>query len=160
MSSLMYTAIFGHIAGLSTDGVPKLVFYLTGNAVWGYFSTCLTSNAGTFTGNAGLFGKVYFPRLTIPISNILSVLIQLMIQMLLVLGIGGYYVMQGAVSPNPTALWLLPVALLQMGLLGMGVGIIVSSLTTKYRDLVGAGGLWRVSLDVCNPRCVSPFSGV
>lgn len=156
----MYTAIFGHIAGLSTDGVPKLVFYLTGNAVWGYFSTCLTSNAGTFTGNAGLFGKVYFPRLTIPISNILSVLIQLMIQMLLVLGIGGYYVMQGAVSPNPTALWLLPVALLQMGLLGMGVGIIVSSLTTKYRDLVGAGGLWRVSLDVCNPRCVSPFSGV
>lgn len=155
MSSLMYTVIFGHIAGLSTDGVPKLLFYLTGDAVWGYFSTCLTSNAGTFTGNAGLFGKVYFPRLTIPISNILSALIQLMIQLLLVFGFGAYYVSQGMVSPNPSALWLLPVALLQMGLLGMGVGIIVSSLTTKYRDLsvlVGFGvSLWMYATPVVYP---------
>lgn len=155
LSSMMHTVIFGRIAGLSTDGVPKLLFYLTGNAVWGYFSTCLTSNAGTFTGNAGLFGKVYFPRLTIPLSHVLSALIQLMIQMLLVLGIGGYYVLHGIVSPNPTALWLLPVALLQMGLLGMGVGIIVSSLTTKYRDLsvlVGFGvSLWMYGTPVVYP---------
>lgn len=155
LSSLMYTILFGHIAGLSTDGIPKLLFYLTGNALWGYFSSCLTSNADTFVGYAGLFGKVYFPRLTIPLSNVLSALVQLMIQLLLVLGVGGYYLIQGAVHPQPSALPLLLLSLLQLGMLGMGVGIIVSSLTTKYRDLsvlVGFGvQLWMYATPVVYP---------
>ena len=135
ISSIIYAFVFGGIAGIGTDGVPMLLFYLTGNAVWLFFSTCVVSNARTFTENANVFGKVYFPRLTMPISNMLFALIQFGIQMLLVLILLVYYVVMGAVCPIWSAWLYLPLVLLHLGVMGMGFGIIVSSLTTKYRDL-------------------------
>lgn len=135
ISSLIYAFVFGGIAGMSTDGVPQLLFYLCSNAIWGYFSTTLTKNATTFTSNAGVFGKVYFPRLTIPISNMLSSAIQLAVQMLLVFLFLLYYVITGAVTPNWWAWLTIPLILVDLGVMGLGFGIIISSLTTKYRDL-------------------------
>lgn len=135
ISSLMYAFVFGGIAGIGTDGVPQLLFYLCSNAIWIFFSTSLTKNATTFVSNANVFGKVYFPRLTMPISNVLSSVIQFGVQMLLVLMFLVYYVITGAVFPNWEAWLLIPVVLLHLGLLALGCGIIISSLTTKYRDL-------------------------
>ena len=134
-SSIVYAIVFGGIAKIGTDGVPTILFYLCSNAIWLFFFSCVVSNARTFTENAHVFGKVYFPRLTMPISNMLSAVIQFGVQMLLVLGFLIYYVIQGAVHPNWAAWLLLPVLLLHLGMLGVGCGIIVSSLTTKYRDL-------------------------
>lgn len=135
ISSIIYAFVFGGIAGIDTDGVPSILFYMCGNAIWIFFSTCVTKNAGTFTNNAHVFGKVYFPRLTIPISNMLSSVIQFGIQMLLVFTLLVYYVIIGVVHPNWIAWLTLPFILLHLGLLGLGCGIVISSLTTKYRDL-------------------------
>lgn len=135
LTSIIYTFIFGGIAGISTDGVPQILFYLSSNAIWGFFASCVTKNANTFTANANVFGKVYFPRLTIPISNVLASIIQLAVQMILVVVFLVYYVIEGSVTPNWWALVLLPLILLHLGVMGLGTGIIISSLTTKYRDL-------------------------
>ena len=135
ISSIIYAFVFGGIAGIGTDGVPQLLFYLCSNAIWIFFSSCVTKNAQTFTANAGVFGKVYFPRLTTPISNVLASIIQFGVQMLLVLLFLAYYLAKGAVSPNWWAWLLIPVALVHLGVMGLGFGIIISSLTTKYRDL-------------------------
>lgn len=155
ISSIIYAFVFGGIAGIGTDGVPQILFYLCSNAIWGYFSTCVTRNAGTFTGNAGVFGKVYFPRLTTPISNVLSAVIQFGVQMILVLLFLAYYVIRGAVAPHWLAWLAIPLVLLQLGLLGLGCGIIISSLTTKYRDLsilVGFGvQLWMYATPIVYP---------
>ena len=135
ISSLVYAFVFGGIAGIATEGVPTLLFYLCSNAIWIFFSTCVTQNATAFTANAAVFGKVYFPRLTIPISNMISSVIQFFVQMLLVIAILVYYVIRGQVAPH-WELWItIPLLLLHLGVLGLGVGIIISSLTTKYRDL-------------------------
>lgn len=134
-SSIVQAFVFGGIAGIGTEGVPTLLFYLCGNAIWTYFSTCLVRNANTFTANAYVFGKVYFPRLTTPISNVISAVIRFGIQMLLVLVFMVYFLLKGAVHPNWTWWLMIPVELLHLGILGMGFGIIISSLTTKYRDL-------------------------
>ena len=135
ISSIIYAFVFGGIAGIGTDGVPQLLFYLCSNAIWIFFSSCVTKNAQTFTANAGVFGKVYFPRLTTPISNVLASIIQFGVQMILVLVFLAYYLAKGAVSPNWWAWLLIPVALVHLGVMGLGFGIIISSLTTKYRDL-------------------------
>ena len=135
ISSVIYAFVFGGIAGIGTDGVPSILFYLAGNAIWSYFASCVTKNASTFTANAGVFGKVYFPRLTMPISNVLSSGIQFGVQMLLVLAFLLFYVVTGQVNPHWSAWLLVPVVLLHLGILGLGCGIIISSLTTKYRDL-------------------------
>lgn len=135
ISSLMYAFVFGGIAGIGTEGVPQLLFYLCSNAIWIFFSSSLTQNAGTFTANAGVFGKVYFPRLTMPVSNVLSSIVQFGVQMVLVLMFLVYYVIRGEVSPNWASWLLIPVVLVHLGLLALGCGIIISSLTTKYRDL-------------------------
>ena len=134
-SSIVQAFVFGGIAGIKTDGVPMMLFYLCSNAIWAFFSSCLTNNANTFTANAYVFGKVYFPRLTTPISNVLSSMIRFGIQMLLVMGFMVYFLAQGAVSPNWAAWLMIPVELAHLGILGMGFGIIISSMTTKYRDL-------------------------
>ena len=135
LSSLAYMVVFGFIAGISTDGVPQVLFYLAGTAIWGLFAYTLTTNAGTFLANANVFAKVYFPRLTVPVSTLLVGLIRFAIQMILVLVLIAFFVAQGQIQPN-WLLWLtIPVALLHLCLLGMGLGIILSSLTTKYRDL-------------------------
>lgn len=135
ISSLIYAFVFGGIAGIGTDGVPTILFYLCSNAIWIYFSTCVTQNATTFTGNAAVFGKVYFPRLATPVSNVLSSIIQFGIQMILVMIFMVYYLIKGQVHPHWEAWALIPLVLVQLGMLGLSVGIIISSLTTKYRDL-------------------------
>ena len=135
LTTVVFTVIFGNIAQLSTDGLPPFLFYLAGNTVWTYFSASLTSTSNTFTGNAGLFGKVYFPRLAMPLSVVISQIISFGIRFLVFLGFLIYFMLSGSdVHPN---WWILslPVLLLIMAGLGLGLGIIVSSLTTKYRDL-------------------------
>lgn len=134
-SSIVQAFVFGGIAGIETDGVPMLLFYLASNAIWGYFSSCLINNANTFTSNAAVFGKVYFPRLTTPISNVLSSVIRFGIQMLLVLIFMVFFLFRGEVAPNWLAWLTIPLHLIHLGILGMGFGIIISSMTTKYRDL-------------------------
>lgn len=135
ISSIIYAFVFGGIAGMSTDGIPQILFYLCSNAIWIFFSTSVTKNAQTFTGNANIFGKVYFPRLAVPISNVMASIIQFCVQMILVIVFLAYYVICGQVHPHWEAWLLIPVVLLHLGLFGLGCGIIISSLTTKYRDL-------------------------
>ncbi|MBQ7692711.1 MAG: ABC transporter permease [Oscillospiraceae bacterium] len=135
LTSVTYVVLFGNIAKLSTDGVPQLLFYLSGSALWSFFSSCVTDNASTFTNNAYLFGKVYFPRLVMPVSSVLSNLILFLIQILLTLALLVWYTLHGLAAPRLSAPVLVPLILLQLGALGMGFGIIISSLTTKYRDL-------------------------
>lgn len=134
-TSLIYTFVFGGIAGMSTDGLPQIMFYLPGTAIWAYFSSCLTKNSNAFRANAGIFGKVYFPRLTTPISNVLSSVIQFGIQSILVVVFLVIYTITGDVSPNWALFWVIPLVLIHLGVMGMGLGIIISSMTTKYRDL-------------------------
>ncbi len=155
LTSIMFTVVFGGIAGMSTDGVPQMLFYLCSNAIWIFFSSCVTKNATTFTSNAGVFGKVYFPRLTVPVSNVLSSVVQFGVQMLLVLAFLIYYVLTGHVQPHWESWLLIPLVLLHLGTLGLGCGIIISSLTTKYRDLsilVGFGvQLWMYITPIAYP---------
>lgn len=135
LTTITYTIIFGNIAGISTDGLPQILFYMSGILMWNYFSGCLTKTSDTFVANANIFGKVYFPRLTVPISNVISGLIAFAIQFVLFLGFYIYFIAKGEnILPNQYLL-LLPYLILLMALLGLGMGIIVSSLTTKYRDL-------------------------
>ncbi len=135
LTTFVFTFVFGRLAGLAPGGVPSFLFFMSGNIAWGYFSGCLNATASTFTGNAGIFGKVYFPRMVTPISTVLSQLITFGIQFFLFVFFLVIYWVQGAVQPTLYAL-MLPLLLLQMAMMGMGVGIIISSLTTKYRDLV------------------------
>lgn len=135
LTTFVFTFVFGRLAGLAPGGVPSFLFFMSGNIAWGYFSGCLNATASTFTGNAGIFGKVYFPRMVTPISTVLSQLITFGIQFFLFVIFLVIYWVQGAVQPTLYAL-MLPLLLLQMAMMGMGVGIIISSLTTKYRDLV------------------------
>lgn len=155
ISSLVYAFVFGGIAGIQTEGVPTVLFYLCSNAIWIFFSTCVTQNATAFTANAAVFGKVYFPRLTIPISNVISSIIQFFVQMLLVAAFLIYYLVKGTVAPHWEAWMLIPLMLVHLGVLGLGVGIIISSLTTKYRDLailVGFGvQLWMYITPIVYP---------
>jgi len=159
LTSVVFTVIFGNIAQLPTDGLPQLLFYMSGNVLWGYFSSCLTSTSNTFVSNAHLFGKVYFPRLVMPISTVISNLITFGIQFLFFLGFFIYFLLSGAdIRINLWALSL-PLLILLMAGLGLGFGIIISSLTTKYRDLtylVSFGvSLWMYATPVIIP--VSSF---
>lgn len=134
-TTIMYTIVFGTIANISTDGMPQIVFYMLGTTIWTYFSTCLTMTASTFTGNASIFGKVYFPRLVIPISIVISKVINFIIQFILFMCFAAYYYIKGAqIHPNIYIL-ITPFLLIQIACLSLGFGIIISSLTTKYRDL-------------------------
>ena len=151
-TTVIFTFIFGNIAGLGAQGVPSFIFYLSGNMMWGYFSSCLTGTAQTFISNRGILGKVYFPRLVMPVSGVLTNLITLTIQFAFFLFFLLYYTLTGqGVHPNWYAL-LLPLLVLQMACLGLGVGVLFSSLTTKYRDLnmlIGFGvSLWMYATPV------------
>ena len=135
LTTIVFTVIFGNIAKLSTDGLPPFIFYMAGNTLWGYFSACLIGTSNTFTANAGMFSKVYFPRLSIPISVVISNLISFSIRFGMFLLFLIYFIVSGSkIHPNWWIL-ILPVLMLIMALLGLGIGIVVSSLTTKYRDL-------------------------
>ncbi len=145
LTTVVFTVVFGRLAGLAAEGVPSFLFFMSGNIAWAYFSNCLSQTANTFTGNAGIFGKVYFPRLVSPISTVLTNLISFAIQFVMFLVFLAVYWAKGAVHPTLYAL-MTPLLLLEMAMLSLGVGIIISSLTTKYRDLrmlVGFGvQLW------------------
>ncbi|MFN0279976.1 MAG: ABC transporter permease [Pyrinomonadaceae bacterium] len=135
LMTLTFTVVFGNIAKLDTDGLPKVLFYLSGITAWNYFSECLMKTSETFNVNASIFGKVFFPRLVVPLSVVISNLIKFGIQLLMFLAFYVYFLV-GDNNIRPTsALFLLPVLLLMMAALGLGAGILVSSLTTKYRDL-------------------------
>jgi lipopolysaccharide transport system permease protein len=135
LTTLTFTFIFGSVAKLPTDGLPQFLFYMSGTVIWTYFAACLTKTSETFVNNANLFGKVYFPRLAVPVSILVSNLITFTIQFLFFLAFMLFFALNGsAVSPNPWIL-LTPVLILMMAGLGLGFGILISSLTTKYRDL-------------------------
>ncbi len=134
-STVIYTIIFGNLAKISTEGVPHSVFYLSGIVTWNYFSLCLGRTSETLNANASLFGKVYFPRLTVPISLLVSSLISFSIQFIMFIGIWIFYLATDeSIKPN-AAILLLPVLLVHMAALGLGIGVIISSLTTKWKDL-------------------------
>ena len=155
ITSFIYAFVFGGIAGMGTDGVPQILFYMTSTAIWTFFSGCVTKNASTFTANSGVFGKVYFPRLTTPISNVMASIIQFFIQFAMVMAFLIYFVIIGEVSPNWWAFSLIPLVLIHLGMMGMGFGIIISSMTTKYRDLsilVSFGvSLWMYATPIVYP---------
>lgn len=135
LTTIMFLFVFGNLAGISTDGVPGILFYFSGVIMWNYFADCLNRNSKTFLDNQGVFGKVYFPRLVVPISVTISNLVRFAIQLGLFIIIYVYYVLSGAnVSINMYIL-LFPVLLIMIAGLSLGFGIIFSSLTTKYRDL-------------------------
>lgn len=135
LTTITFSIIFGNIAQISSDGLPRVVFYLSGITMWNYFAECFNKTSNTFIANAHIFGKVYFPRLVVPVSIILSNLIAFLIQFLLFIAIYLYfYLSQSNMHPNYT-LMLLPILIIIMAGIGLGLGIIISSLTTKYRDL-------------------------
>jgi len=136
LTTIMFTIVFSNIANIPTDGLPPLLFYMAGTTLWNYFSECLNKTATVFRDNAAVFGKVYFPRLVMPLSIVVSNLIKLGIQFLLFLGFWIYFMITtDQVHPN-IYMALLPILVLLMGGLGLGAGMLISALTTKYRDLV------------------------
>lgn len=135
LTTIMFMFVFGNIAGISTDGIPGPLFYFSGIILWNYFSACLNTTSSTFTTNQAVFGKVYFPRLVVPVSVTISNLIKFLIQLAIFLIIYIIYAIKGAtVAPNIYAL-LSPILVLMCAGLALGFGIIFSSMTTKYRDL-------------------------
>lgn len=159
-TTLTYTFIFGNVAKLSTDGTPQLVFYMAGITIWNYFSQTLISTGSTFLANASIFGKVYFPRMVSPLATVLSKSIQFGIQLLMLMCIVMYYYIQGDLQYFKWInLIFLPFVTLLAGLLGLGIGIILSSVTTKYRDmnvLVGFG----INLFMYATPVIYPLSSV
>lgn len=134
-TTVIFTVIFGNMAGLAPGGVPTFAFYLCGSVAWSYFSGCLTATASTFTANSSIMGKVYFPRLVMPISTVISNLISFAIQFAFFLLFFFYYLVADAGLVPNSLIFLTPVLVVQMACLGLGFGIIISALTTKYRDL-------------------------
>ena len=134
LTTLTFTVIFGNVAGLSTEGAPKMAFYLTGITLWNYFSTCMTAVSGVFATNANIFGKVYFPRLIMPLTIVISNLMKFGVQFLLLGGFVVYFTIIGSVHPNSWIL-LTPFVVLLMAAIALGIGMVLSAMTTKYRDL-------------------------
>jgi lipopolysaccharide transport system permease protein len=134
-TTIIFTFIFGNLAGLSTDGLPQPLFYMAGITAWNYFADCLTKTSTVFRDNANIFGKVYFPRLIMPLSIVVSNLVRFGVQMLLFFMMIGYYAFTGANFHLNAYVLLFPILVLMMALLGLGLGLIITALTTKYRDL-------------------------
>lgn len=160
ITTTVFTIIFSSVAKLPTDGLPPFLFYLSGVIAWKYFADCLNNTSNTFVSNAHIFGKVYFPRLTVPVSVVISNLIAFGIQFLLFLVFYAYYWQKGTIIHPQPAILLLPILIIQMAALGLGFGIIVSSMTTRYRDmthLVGFGvQLWMYATPVVYPASFLP----
>lgn len=134
-TTVVFTILFGNIAGLAPNGVPSFAFYFVGSITWNYFAGCFTQTSTTFTANSAILGKVYFPRLVMPITTVLSELLSFAIQYVFLIGFCLFYFFTGQINPNWYIL-LTPLLVLELALLGLGFGVIVSALTTKYRDLV------------------------
>ena len=132
LTTVVFSLVFGNMAGLAADGVPSFIFYLTANVLWHYFSSCLTTTSDTFIANSGILGKVYFPRLVMPISTVLSKLIDFAIQYSFMVIFVIYFALTKQIQPNWYVL-MTPVLLLQLAMLSLGVGVIISAATTKYQ---------------------------
>ena len=137
ITTLVFAVIFNRIAKIPTDEIPPNLFYMSGIIAWNYFSSCLMLTSSTFTSNAAIFGKVYFPRIIVPLSNVISALAKFLVQLIMFLGFYFYYIATGndQIAPKFETLIFIPLMILQMALLGQGLGMIISSMTTKYRDL-------------------------
>ena len=135
LTVIMNMVVFGGIAKMSTDGIPQALFYMAGNVCWFYFSDCLNKTSSTFTANQGMFGKVYFPRLVVPISTVVSNLVRFAVQLGLFVAIYIYFVCKGTDAAPNIYILLLPLYIVMLAGLGLGFGILISSMTTKYRDL-------------------------
>ena len=156
LTTVMYMVVFGGIAGISTDGLPQPLFYLSGICLWQYFADCLNKTSTTFRSNAHVFGKVYFPRLVVPLATVTSNLVRLLIQMLLFLAVYLYYLFVAKTPVHPNAFVLMtPLLILLLAGLGLGFGLVFSSFTTKYRDLSYLLGffvqLWMYATPVIYP---------
>lgn len=160
ISTLMYTLVFAGIAKIPTEGVPPQLFYLSGIVAWSYFAACLNGTSSTFISNAGIFGKVYFPRLAAPISVIISSIVQLGIQLLLLAVFMVYYSLTGYEIQINWHILYIPLLVINLALLGLGIGIIFSALTTKYRDLSNLMGfgvqLWMYITPIIYPSSAVP----
>lgn len=160
LTTVIFTIVFGRIAEIPTDGLPPMLFYMSGIVAWNYFSNCMTNTANTFTANANIFGKVYFPRLAVPVSVIIINLATFAIQFLLFLAFLFYFMYKGAPINSSALIFITPLLIIQMGVLGLGIGIIVSSLTTKYKDLTFAVGfctqLWMYATPIVYPMSQIP----
>ena len=135
LTTIVFTVVFGNIAGLPTDGAPKFMFYMCGNVLWNYFSSTLTGASGSFSSNAYLFSKVYFPRLVAPLANVLGNMINSGIQVVIFFGFLLFYIIRGDITPDYALLWLAPLLVIQATLLASGIGLLLASVTVKYRDL-------------------------
>ncbi len=160
LTTIVFTVVFGKIANIPTDGLPPPLFYMAGVVAWNYFSNCLTATSNTFVANAGIFGKVYFPRLAVPISVVITNLMTFIIQFLIFLCFLLFFFLKGITLKPNLLILLIPCLILQMGVLGLGFGILVSSLTTKYRDLtflVSFGvQLWMYATPIVYPMSQIP----
>ena len=157
VNALVFSIIFGRLARLPTDGVPPFLFYLAGMVCWSYFSTCLTLTAGTFNVYQGLFGKVYFPRLVVPLATVVGNLVSFLVQLTMFLGFLAYFMWTGAAVGPTGYVLLLPLLLLEMAALSMGIGLIVAALTTRFRDLAMLLS-YSISLGMYATPIVYPFS--
>ena len=133
-TTIVFLMVFGKIANIPTDGIEPVLFYMSGISIWNYFSACLTATSNTFVANAGIFGKVYFPRLVMPLSSVMSNMVKFGIQFILLLGVMGWFGMKQHYFHMGTSWLLIPLLVVMMAGMGLGLGIIISSLTTKYRD--------------------------
>jgi lipopolysaccharide transport system permease protein len=161
ITSITFTFIFGRLAKISTDGNPPILFYMAGITLWTYFADCLNKTSNTFISNAGVFGKVYFPRLIIPLSVLVSNFVKLCIQLFIFLIVWIYFLnfSSHSIRPHWEYIWLVPVLIFMMAGLGLGFGILISSLTTKYRDLTFLVG-FGVQLMMYASSVVLPISSM
>lgn len=160
LTTLTFTFIFSGIAKIGTNGLPPILFYLSGITLWTYFSDCLNRTSNTFISNSAIFGKVYFPRLVVPISVLVSNLIKLGIQMLLFLSVWAFYLFSGATfEPHYSMIIFVPILIFIMAGLGLGFGILISSLTTKYRDLTFLVGFGTQLMMYASP-IIYPLSNI
>ena len=136
-STIIFNIIFNKIARIPTDNIPPYLFYMSGIIAWNYFSSCLLNTSKTFSANSSIFGKVYFPRIIVPLATVISGLMRFSVQMILFIGFCFYYISVGNnhIAPSIKTILIIPILIIQMALLGQGIGMIVSSFTVKYRDL-------------------------
>lgn len=134
-TTIVFSLVFGKLAGISTDGLPQFLFYLSGITAWNYFADCLTKTSTVFRDNANIFGKVYFPRLIMPLSIVVSNLVRFGVQLLLFVGVMIYFALNGADFAPTYAIFFFPLLIVLMAFLGLGIGLIITAITTKYKDL-------------------------
>ena len=160
LNTIVFTIIFGYLAKIPTDNLPPFLFYMAGNIIWGYFAFCLNSTSTTFVKNADLFGKVYFPRITVPISTVIIGLFQFILQLILFICFYIYFISKGLDIKVSYSILFLPLILFQTALVALGFGLLISSLTSKYRDLVFVLGfgiqLWMFATPIVYPLSIIP----